>query len=1352
MFNLHEQLLKLQEGEIEIHQSFSFDGIDSTTAKRTINSLTDKLVVNGENINDAVTFDTLVCFARDLASIDPKLVARGLDMLVTGFENEIKQVSAALNAAGHDPTRYAEALDRYAFLFQWTVERGESAASRSHSATAAASASTGKGRKRRANNSAASIVAAAGGGSGGGSTIAEVVSGWKSKLFDLYILVQQIFDMPLGRIWNSVPERDTFIGVFTRLAHKIMENPAYTKDNDFQLIVFRTLCIWFQSYNGLYGLVTMITQNLQHYEHQSESMAALVHLAYEAYDGTQLADEVLRSIAGKAFSGTHDKVGPKNTARFLVKFSQLAPKALLRQMGLLIKHLDSEAHIMRSAMVDVIGHLALYLASQEEQTDIIKNQINEYFDIIEQRFQDAHFLVRAKVLQVCQFVCSGPAKFPKRRPKLVGLTVGRLEDKASNVRKHAIRALTVLLETHPFSLDGAELGMDKLEARLESINNELAQMAKGVEAASSLSSVKAAEESEDASMVSNLGDETENENAKVDGTIDDANGETNDDIDDGATETEGRGSKASDSQQAPDYANAGLSPEMAAKAMNLQFQQRYYRDALYFVYQLQEAQPLLLQLLGSTNKGEVMEAMDFFVASVRFRVDGAQEGIRRMSHLIWTPPATTNSTAADGTFEEARGVRSKLLDSYMQLYLTPNERLSAAENTSRITRNLISLTFGATLAELTSLEELIRTLVGEGLIGEPVVNKLRSVYGYTKQRLPPAQRRGAIIILGMMAQANRTIVTDDIDLYLRIGLGKYGHEDLSVAKHTCMVLQCLGAETKKKVGAAPGIGEEEIRRLPMNNPIFEGLRRIMEEPRRDPEWFPAAEQALNTIYALGDKPEALCLRVVKDQAVLVQSLLASSIVSNESDEDRMDVDEDDAVPDQLQPVRKRKTVDPWDLTRLVFIVGHIAIKEIVLLESIEAELKRRKADEEPKRKKRASPKAASKRGRGRGRGRGRSGARATAVHSPASEDEDEEEDDELNQIAGTTEDEIGDIISAIRERELLCGDRSVLALFGPLLVHVCKNLGKFGDRMLTVHATAALAKFMCVSSAFCEQNLPLLLTLLQRAKSPVIRANIAIALGDIAVCFSSLMGENVQYLYGPLHDSDINVKKTTLMVLTHLILNGMVKVKGQLGEMAKCLEDKDARVADMARLFFTELSTKDNAVYNNLPDIISSLSVGAGAVNEASFGRIMKFLFDFIKEKERQMENVVDKLCQRFRNTVDPRQCRDIAYCLALLPYKSERSVRRLMDGLPGYQQKLSEDAVYKYFVDIVAKARTQAAQKHEAVLTVDDFETKLKEARARAIGEDATEELDGQLLASSQPTQNGNDEDDNEMDEDEDL
>lgn len=157
---------------------------------------------------------------------------------------------------------------------------------------------------------------------------------------------------------------------------------------------------------------------------------------------------------------------------------------------------------------------------------------------------------------------------------------------------------------------------------------------------------------------------------------------------------------------------------------------------------------------------------------------------------------------------------------------------------------------------------------------------------------------------------------------------------------------------------------------------------------------------------------------------------------------------------------------------------------------------------------------------------------------------------------------------------------------------------------------------MCVSSAFCEQHLPLLLTILERSDEPIIRSNIMISLGDVTACFNTLIGENMEYMYKRLKDSDGSVKKNALMVLTHLVLNGMIKVKGQLGEMAKCLVDPDTRISDLAKLFFTELASKDNAVYNNLPDIISNLSLPSEhgtLLGKDDFRKIMKFLFEFIK-------------------------------------------------------------------------------------------------------------------------------------------
>ena len=66
----------------------------------------------------------------------------------------------------------------------------------------------------------------------------------------------------------------------------------------------------------------------------------------------------------------------------------------------------------------------------------------------------------------------------------------------------------------------------------------------------------------------------------------------------------------------------------------------------------------------------------------------------------------------------------------------------------------------------------------------------------------------------------------------------------------------------------------------------------------------------------------------------------------------------------------------------------------------------------------------------------------------------------------------------------------------------------------------------------------------------------------------------------------------------------------------------------------------------------------------------------------------MEKLCQRFRLSDDPRQWRDIAFCLSLLPFKSERSVKKLIEGLPFYQDKLHEETVFARFSEILTKAR----------------------------------------------------------------
>ncbi len=51
--------------------------------------------------------------------------------------------------------------------------------------------------------------------------------------------------------------------------------------------------------------------------------------------------------------------------------------------------------------------------------------------------------------------------------------------------------------------------------------------------------------------------------------------------------------------------------------------------------------------------------------------------------------------------------------------------------------------------------------------------------------------------------------------------------------------------------------------------------------------------------------------------------------------------------------------------------------------------------------------------------------------------------EELDQVAGNAEDEIGERIQAMREQELLEGPQSLLAIFGPMLVHIVGTPPKF---------------------------------------------------------------------------------------------------------------------------------------------------------------------------------------------------------------------------------------------------------------------------------------------------------------------
>jgi condensin complex subunit 1 len=181
--------------------------------------------------------------------------------------------------------------------------------------------------------------------------------------------------------------------------------------------------------------------------------------------------------------------------------------------------------------------------------------------------------------------------------------------------------------------------------------------------------------------------------------------------------------------------------------------------------------------------------------------------------------------------------------------------------------------------------------------------------------------------------------------------------------------------------------------------------------------FSLAEQAVNTIYLLCENPEILCEDIIRVKTIKVfdikgpdssnpsPSPFGGDFPSSTQQTENTFLDYDlsmtqQALPFPQHPVHTSST----ELSQLIFLVGHVALKQIVHLEIIESAWKRKKSKKEIDEK-------------------GQKGKT--------------EVEDELDQVGGTAEDDIGDAVIRIREREILFGANSLLGRYGPLLKEIC---------------------------------------------------------------------------------------------------------------------------------------------------------------------------------------------------------------------------------------------------------------------------------------------------------------------------
>lgn len=232
----------------------------------------------------------------------------------------------------------------------------------------------------------------------------------------------------------------------------------------------------------------------------------------------------------------------------------------------------------------------------------------------------------------------------------------------------------------------------------------------------------------------------------------------------------------------------------------------------------------------------------------------------------------------------------------------------------------------------------------------------------------------------------------------------------------------------------------------------------------------------------------------------------------------------------------------------------------------------------------------------------------------------------------------------IAEMGLLYSNR-LLDRVKPLLFACLLDKELRGYPLIRRVGAISLCKFMTVSKRFCEENLQLLFSVLfpkngkgqlQGATQDLtLRQSLLVAVGDLLFRHPNVVEPWTGRLYSTLSTADasgnaVDLRLTALLVLTHLVLNDMMKPRPVLLIRAlwltACNHESTARVA---RILFQELAKRStNVVYNLLPEIVARLpehvedGVEGGAVARVQY--IMQFV-----EKEKHIEGLIEKFTLR---------------------------------------------------------------------------------------------------------------------------
>lgn len=688
--------------------------------------------------------------------------------------------------------------------------------------------------------------------------------------------------------------------------------------------------------------------------------------------------------------------------------------------------------------------------------------------------------------------------------------------------------------------------------------------------------------------------------------------------------------------------------------VDLRAKHDYVNAATEFMKAVSQAVPRIASMLESKNISDVVESLSFLGRAINFQVNGSLDEFKNAFKLIWHHDST---------------VRSELQSVFKQVYFTDGAKEHARLLSSReIAFNLTQLIASCNSVHLTSLEEIVAEsgrdfeALDEVLEELLALGKLQPVsIGGSQQHNLLAASMQAISMLALRGESQCEVLVGMLPHILGAGLSdeNLAKKDFDTLRATIICINRIHQIIQKQKASTTASGRALVYPQDMLCDTIISLQKIVTWAAyltldvTVQAWFSVCEEAIHAIFKLHEAPEIIMDAVIH------------------------------FVHERLFGEDTSGSCTQAQLAAFLFVLGQTAVNGVVYIEDIAAKVKTRLRENVESGKHVDNTGSSSNDIASKDATKGAEGNLADF--------------EEQMGVAAAVDAEHDQEVHVLIEHELVL--QNLLGAFLPLVTFVTANdAGQFSAPVLHDTAVLTLCRYMTISSIACESSLPVLFTVLERETSSILRTTITVALGDLAFRFPNTFEPWTNRLYARLCDEDADVRYNTMVVITHLVLNDMIKVKGQVSHVAFALNDRETRVRDLARLFFIKLSERsNNPVFNLLGDIISHFSREDVSVEEnkvsltaADFQATMHFLLSFV-QKDKHADMLLERLLIRLVAAESTLQRQNLAYCISELTV-TEKGLKKLVEMIKAIKVALLDDVVLQHVRTMLGRAKKSRA------------------------------------------------------------